>query len=586
MEQSIGRVGYAVKLGRYIHGLKRYLFLSVLFHLLFKLTPIGIGLMTAYMINSAVLGNVRGIWQKLVMVGALAVCSAGFAYLDILVSHDMAYRILAQLRCTAYDKIDELAPSAMEGKHSGALTSIVLEDVEQLEWFYAHVIGQLIVAVLIPVMALGVLWYCSPVLPGVLIPFMILMASTGFASSKKANEQGVAVKKAYADLNARIVDGTQGMKDIISFHWQETFFQRFWSALRLHQKAQMDYAVRSGKETRRFQLIIGAGSLCGEAAAAVLVLRGKLEPAMLVPVFQLCSALFLPLQDAMAMSTNYGLIFGAAKRLFDLLESKPAVEEEPGARKIEGTKKLPATVAFEHVGFSYSPEEAPVLKDISFSFSTGETVALVGASGSGKTTISRLLQRFWDVDSGRILVNGLDIRDAELKSLRKIVTVVPQEVYLFNLSVVENLRMARADASMEEIRRAAKEAQADEFISKLPQGYDTLVGERGLRLSGGEKQRLSIAQAFLKDSPVLVLDEASANLDSKTERQINEAIRGLKKGRATLVIAHRVSTIKNADCVLVLRNGAVEAEGTFETLMERCPYFRELVGGEEYAGIS
>lgn len=586
MERTETRIGYAVKLCKYIHGMKKYLIFSVLFNLLFKLTPIVIGLITAYMINAAVLGDTRYIWQTLAEIGGLIILSAVFAYLDVLVSHDMAYRILAQLRNTAYDKIDELAPAAMEGEHSAALTSIVLEDVEQLEWFYAHVIGQLIVAVIIPAAALIFLGWCSPVLPLVLVPFILLLIGIPVLSAKKANIQGVFVKQTYARLNAQIVDGTQGMKDIISFGWQDTFFARFKKALGANQKAQMDYAVRSGEESRRFQLVMGLGSLCGEIAAAILAVSGQMEAVWLIPVFQLCGAIFVPLQDALTMSTNYGLIFGAAKRLFHLLESSPAVKDTPDSSRLILQEKEPVTVTFENVNFTYPSEKdsacEPVLKNLNFSFCTGETVALVGASGSGKTTVSRLLQRFWDVDGGTISINGVDIRKLRLASLRDLITVVPQEVYLFHLSVTENLRLAKENASMQEIERAAKEAQADGFIRRLPKGYDTLLGERGLRLSGGEKQRISIAQAFLKNSPVLVLDEASANLDSETERQVNLAVNRLKKGRATMIIAHRVSTIQSADRILVLHNGAVEAEGNYEELMERCAYFRKLVGGGEY----
>ncbi|MDO5425521.1 MAG: ABC transporter ATP-binding protein [Eubacteriales bacterium] len=586
MERTITRAGYVLRLCRYIKGMKIYLALSVLFNLLFKLTPIVIGLVTAYLINAAVLGDIRYLWQTFAVICALIVLSAIFAYLDVLVSHDMAYRILAQLRDTAYDKIDELAPAAMEGEHSAALTSIVLEDVEQLEWFYAHVIGQLIVAIVIPSAALLFLGYCSPVLPLALIPFIVLMVAVPVFFAKKANTQGVNVKECYAELNARIVDGVQGMKDIISFGWQDTFFARFEKALRAHQDAQMAYAVRSGEESRRFLLVMGLGSLCGELTAAILTVTGRLDAVWLIPVFQLCGAIFGPLQDALTMSTNYGLIFGAAKRLFHLLERKPAVQDTPDSREMHLKNEEPVTVAFENVGFAYPSESEnacePVLKNFSFSFSTGETVALVGASGSGKTTVSRLLQRFWDVDGGSIRINGTDIRNVKLDSLRDLITVVPQEVYLFHLSVTENLRLAKADASMEEIEEAAKAAQADAFIHRLPKGYDTLLGERGLRLSGGEKQRISIAQAFLKNAPVLVLDEASANLDSETERQVNLAVNRLKKGRATLVIAHRVSTIKSADRIIVLHDGIAEAEGTYAELMEQCAYFRRLVGGEDY----
>ena len=188
------------------------------------------------------------------------------------------------------------------------------------------------------------------------------------------------------------------------------------------------------------------------------------------------------------------------------------------------------------------------------------------------------MQRFWDVQGGSISINGIDIRELSLYALRSAVTVVPQEVYLFNVSVEENLRLAKADASKEEIIKACKQAQADEFIRKLPQGYNTVLGERGLRLSGGERQRLSIAQAILKDAPVLVLDEASANLDAENEKLINRAINQLKKGRATLVIAHRISTIRSADRIVLLEGGKVLAQGTYAKLMDSCPYFSQLIG--------
>lgn len=590
MEQNISRIGYAVRLSKYIKGMWKYLGISILFNFLFKITPVLISLLTAYMINSVILGNTEYVWQIFTTVCCLVIMSAVFAYLNVLVSHDLAYRILAKLRNVAYDKIDELAPAAMEGQHSAGLTSIVLEDVEQLEWFYAHVIGQIVVAILIPALSLVFLGILSPIIPLALIPFIVAMLIVPIFSSKKANNQGVAVKKAYAVLNEQIVDGTQGIKDIISFGWQNSFFTKFNKALLQHRDSQMNYALRSGDESRKIQLIIGVGTLCGEITAAILTVNGYLEAAWLIPVFQLCSAIFVPLQDALTMSTNYGLIFGAAKRIFDLLEMKPVVKQAENAVQIPvdfSASERRVKVAFEQVGFCYPSKEEKetkeVLKNVTFAFTTNETVALVGASGSGKTTISRLLQRFWDVNRGSIKINGMDIKAADIESLREIVTVVPQDVYLFNLSVADNLRIARSEASMDEIVEAAKMAQADGFIRKLPNGYDTMLGERGVRLSGGEKQRISIAQAFLKNSPILVLDEITANLDSETERQINMAVERLKKGRATMVIAHRVSTIRSADRIIVLNHGEIIANDTYDNLMEHCEYFRQLIGGIEYA---
>ena len=321
-------------------------------------------------------------------------------------------------------------------------------------------------------------------------------------------------------------------------------------------------------------------------AAVLLVTSGQIPALWLMPVFVLSSAIFTPILDALSMSTNYGLIFGAAQRVLGLFAEKPLVRDE-GKRRLD-MRGTAVEVRFEDVCFTYPAAKGgepnpPVLNGLSFSFRTGETVALVGASGGGKSTAARLLQRFWDVDGGRISINGTDVRELTLENLRDIVTVVPQEVYLFNMSVAENLRLARLSATDAEIREAARRARAEEFIEKLPKGYDTVIGERGLRLSGGEKQRLSIAQAFLKNAPVLVLDEASANLDAENERLINHAVEHLKQGRATLVIAHRISTIRAADRIVMVENGRVAGEGTYAQLMEGCPEFRKLMG-DEYAG--
>lgn len=282
------------------------------------------------------------------------------------------------------------------------------------------------------------------------------------------------------------------------------------------------------------------------------------------------------------MSTNYGLIFGAAQRVLELFAMQPMVRD---SGKVAFAEQEQVEVRFEAVCFTYPSSEEeepnpPVLNGLDFSFRTGETVALVGASGGGKTTAARLLQRFWDVDSGRITINGRDIRDLTLDSLRRTVTVVPQDVYLFNISVEDNLRLSRLDASEDELQQALRQARADAFVSRLPDGHRTLLGERGLRLSGGEKQRLSIAQAFLKNAPVLVLDEASANLDAENERLINEAVTHLKRGRATLVIAHRISTIRSADRIVMVKDGCVLAQGAYETLLRDCPDFRKLMGDE------
>ncbi len=582
------RVKYAFILAKQIKGFGFYLFFAVLFNFLYKVLPLITALVTSYLVGSVLMGNTEEVVSLMITSGGLVFFMAAFSYLDLLVGHDMAYRILTQLRDKCYDKLDELAPAALMDKRSGDMISIILNDVETLEWFYAHTISQIIVAVFVPTAALVFMGVFSWILPVVILPFIALLILIPKHSSQQSDSQGAQVRQTMGKLSAIIVDGIQGIKDIISFQWQQEYFSRFFRANAEYSGASMTYAKRRANENRRIILLIEVATLVSYITATTLVGYGSISPLWLMPLFVLSAAIFSPIFEALNMSTNYGLIFGAAQRVINLLEKEPMVENHGMTRLDYDGKDL--IVQFRNVSFTYPAEETKdqnpaVLYDMDFSFRTGETLALVGASGSGKTTVARLLQRFWDVDGGSISINTVDIREMPLEHLREIVTVVPQDVYLFNVNIAENLRLSCLGATDEEIQAAAKKARADCFIDQLPHGYDTVIGERALRLSGGEKQRLSIAQAFLKGSPVLVLDEVSASLDSENERLINQAIQDLKKRRATLVIAHRISTIRSADRIVALKDGRIAGEGTYEELMENCPYFRVLIG-EEFIGKS
>ncbi|NLJ65641.1 MAG: ABC transporter ATP-binding protein [Christensenellaceae bacterium] len=581
MKQNNERFNALIALSKHIKGFRLYLIIAIFCNLIFKLLPLISSLVASYMVGSVLFGQAEQTRTLLIASAALVVLTAIFSYLDVFVGHEMAYRILAKLRNICYAQLDKLAPAAMQGKRSGDMINIVLNDVEQLEWFYAHTIGQIIVAVIIPTAALIFMGLFSWVLPVVMLCSIALMLWITIRHSKEADKQGAEVKKEAGILNAIAVDGVQGIKDIISFGWQKTYFKRFFAANKRYSDANMSYALRRSNETRFINLVAGIASLVETLITIILVKQGVIPAEWFIPLLILFSGVFIPINEALLMSTNYGLILGAAQRVLGLIQAEPEVKDEGNINKVPRAPKT--LVKFDDVYFTYPASESetenpPVLEGSSFSFETGETVALVGASGSGKTTVARLLQRFWDVQGGSISINGIDIRELSLYALRSVVTVVPQEVYLFNVSVEENLRLAKADASKEEIIKACKQAQADEFIRKLPQGYNTVLGERGLRLSGGERQRLSIAQAILKDAPVLVLDEASANLDAENEKLINCAINQLKKGRATLVIAHRISTIRSADRIVLLEGGKVLAQGTYAKLMDSCPYFSQLIG--------
>jgi ATP-binding cassette subfamily B protein len=266
-----------------------------------------------------------------------------------------------------------------------------------------------------------------------------------------------------------------------------------------------------------------------------------------------------------------------------------AIEDEPVPVRDGAGVALPETpqraipglpVAFEHVTFHYSPSDPPALRDVSFNVDAGQTVALVGRSGAGKTTAAHLLLRFWDPQQGRILVDSHDLRDFELDDLRRHVALVAQDTYLFNTSLWENLRLGRPDATDGEVVAAARAANVDEFVQALPEGYQTLVGERGLQLSGGQRQRVAIARALLKDAPVLVLDEATSHLDAVNEAEVREALDRLMSGRTTLVIAHRLSTIRDADLIVVLDEGRVAEMGTHAQLLALDGLYSHLIAAQ------
>ena len=390
-------------------------------------------------------------------ISILIVLDALFSYFVILVSHDMTYRILTKLRDMTYDKISELAPAVMVGKRSGEFVSTIIDDVELLEWFYAHVIAQVVVAIAIPVTMLLVLCHFSIWLPVVIAPFIILLLLVPKYVAGKSNEQGIEVRTYAGRLNAEIIDGVQGLKDILSFGWQKKYFERFSQAEREYRNASLNYEARSARDLSIMNLVVELAGLAADVTTVILVKNGYLDVTYMLPIFLMSTGIFAPIMEALTMSNNYGLIFGAARRVVKLLEMKADVKDN-GVLKAEMA----------------NPD---ILSDISFSLRPGETVALVGASGSGKTTISRLLLRFWDTDKGKIEICSRNIKDFKLSELQKLVTVVPQESYLFAMSIEDNLRLAKQTAKMDEIKEACVQAQADAFIQEFKDGYDTVLGE-------------------------------------------------------------------------------------------------------------
>jgi len=280
-----------------------------------------------------------------------------------------------------------------------------------------------------------------------------------------------------------------------------------------------------------------------------------------------------PIEKISALLELYPKGMAGFRRFMDLLAISPDIKDKKGAKQV---KELKGDIAFNHVTFTYEKTQKPVLNDISFQIESGKTIAFVGPSGAGKTTICSLIPRFYDVNNGSITIDGMDIRDMTMQSLRKQIGIVQQDVFLFTGTLKENIMYGKLDATDEEIARAVKQAHMEDFIAELPNGYETQVGERGLKLSGGQKQRIDIARMILKDPPILILDEATSALDTETEAIIQDALLELSKDRTTLIIAHRLATIKHADKIMVVTKEGIAEEGTHDELIAQNGIFANL----------
>ena len=583
MNKKKNRAYYLFVLSRYIQNYRINFFFGAIINIVYKIVPVAVAFLVSYMVGAGITGRVYEVKTFFIITVVIIVLGCIFCFLDIYVYHDIAYQVLANLRNEAYKVIDKIAPGGMEGKQSGDIVNIVMRDINMLEIFYAHTLGQMITALIVPLSALIIMGNFSLYLSAAMVPFIIALICIPVVNSKKSNMQGQALAQEMGKLNASIVDGVQGLQDIISFRRQKEYLKTIFGINDSYNKFSLDYAIRAGKEVRLVDLIIGLANLTSKIIIISLVIASKIEAVWLLPLFMITGLIYGPLLEVMAVSNKFGIIFSSAERVFNLLQMKASVEDS-GKIRYEDVNTKNLEIRFDNVHFKYphtsEEENKSVLKGLSFELKSGESLALVGASGEGKSTAAKLLQRFWDIDEGKITINGTDIKSFSLETLRNLITVVPQDIYLFNRSIKENIRLAKQTASDTELEEALRKARLEDIRERFENGWDTIVGERAVRLSGGEKSRIALAQAFLKDSPILVLDEASANLDSENESKINEAVNTLKEGRAVLIIAHRLSTIKSAGRILLLHAGRIEAQGPFEELMSGSQYFRELIGKE------
>jgi len=497
--------------------------------------------------------------------------AATLHWLESWLAHDMAYRLLAEMRIALFAKLDRLAPAYLLRRRSGDLVALATQDVETVEYFYAHTVAPAFVAVLIPTGVLALLAWVAWPLAIVLLPFLAWAGLAPVFARGEIDWLGSEARGALGRISAHLTETIQGLAELAAFQAIGRRQAVFLADITAYQTKRRALLYDLATQTAGLEIAMGLGGLAVAVLGALLSAQGWFAHQWLPLLVLVSVAAFMPVAEISQVGRQLADTIASTRRL-RVVES----ESEPIA---DGALPIPANpeVHFEAVRFTYPGRAAPALDRVTFDLRPGSTVAVVGASGAGKSTVANLLLRFWDPQEGRIMLGGSDLRQLRLDDLRRHIALVAQDTYLFNDTLAANIRLAGREVSEADVRRAIGRAALGEFVDRLPEGISTRVGERGMQLSGGQRQRVSIARAFLKDAPILILDEATSHLDTISEQQIRAALNELMAERTSLIIAHRLSTIQTADMILVMEAGQIVEAGTHDELLAGRGAYTRLV---------
>ena len=488
-----------------------------------------------------------------------------FRFMSSYLTHKAAWYLVGDLRSRLYDKLQSLDLGFFHDKQTGDLMSRVVNDTRDFELLYAHMIPEMITNVVTFVGVLVILLTINWRLALITCAPIPLILCSGVIFAKIVRPYFKASQKSMGELNAQLQDSLSGLHEIQAFGQEKHESQRVREKNFDQVKAMLRALRASAIFHPSVEFLSSAGTVLVVFFGGMLAYRGQLSVADIVAFVLYLSLFYAPVSGLANLLESLQQSLAGAERVTLILDTPSVIEDSENARDMG---KADGAVTFENVSFHYS-NEVPVLKNVSFSCKPGTMVALVGPTGVGKTTATQLIPRFYDPVEGRILIDGKDIREVTLESLRKNISPVLQDTFLFNGTISENIGYARPDATQQEIEEAAKAANIHEDILSMPAKYETQVGERGLRLSGGQKQRIAIARAILRRSPIIILDEATASVDVHTEKQIQKAINSLAGKQTIIAIAHRLSTIQSADQILVFHEGEIAERGTHEELLEK-----------------
>ncbi len=488
------------------------------------------------------------------------------------------HNVLRRLRVRLFNHLHRLSLGFYTRNETGDLMSRITNDSDTIQQVVSFALVQVLSSVLLILWIVWQMVVMNWVYALISLSVVPLMGLATLWFSNQARKAFRVTRQSIGDVNAELEEGISGVREVQAFSREETNIEQFRQSNAVNRDANIKAVAYTSALAPTLEALGFLGIAIVVGVGGVLLLRGQtlagsaISLGLIVTFLGFAQRFNMPISQISVMWTNIQSAIAGVERIFELIDEVPEVQEKINAQPMP---PIEGNVSLENVEAEYVPGE-PVLKGINLSAQPGETVAIVGPTGAGKTTIINLLPRFWDVTGGSVRIDGVDVRDVQLHSLREQIGIVLQDTYLFSSSVMDNIRFSRSDASDEEVIAAAKLAQAHDFIERLPEGYETVLGERGAGLSQGQRQLLAIARAALADPRILILDEATSSVDTRTEQRIQAALNDLLRGRTSFVIAHRLSTIRSADQVLVLKDGEIIERGTHEGLLARQGFYYEL----------
>lgn len=514
------------------------------------------------------------IWVAIAAVRLFGLARPAFRYAEQYVSHSVTFRVLAHLRTWFYARLEPLAPARLQQLNLGRgdLLTRITADVDTLENFFGRVLEPTLVALLTALVSAGVLGFLSDWRAGLVLLITLALAGLGapWLTHRLSREPGRRLTQIRAELNGVLVDGIQGTAELLVFGAGEAYARRVARLSRELSQVQERLAVIRGLGNGLLSLLTFA------AVALLLVLTiPQAEPILLATLALITLAAFEAVNPLPLAYQHLTISLSAAERILALVDAQPLVPETGGVL-LPAADAAPPALRVENLSFRYGPEEAWALRDLSFRVPSGGRVAIVGPSGAGKSTLFNLLLRFWPYTDGEIWLGEQELRTLSPTAVRDGLAVVSQETYLFQTTIKDNLRVARPGADLAALDAAVHSAQLDRFLHTLPDGYETLVGDQGQLLSGGERQRLAIARALLRDAPLLLLDEPTANLDAVTEQALQTELATAMGGRTTLLITHRLVGLEGFDQILVLDGGRVVQSGSHRELVGQPGLYRQM----------